>query len=386
MVPVENCTGCSACRDRCPQQAIEMREDREGFLYPTIDESKCNQCGLCAEICPVRTTVPVEGIDEPAVYAAWTTDREVLRRSSSGGVFSEIARVVLNKGGVVIGAAYDENMVVRQVGVETWECLDKLRGSKYVQSDVADSYRIAKKYLDAGRHVLYSGTPCQIAGLHAALGSSHETLLTCSLICHGAPSPKVFRMYLAYLARQYHAKVTGFCFRDKRYGWGHPTVSIKMSNGLTVDNSNFDDPYNMGFLKNIYLRPACHACPYKTGQPVADITIGDFWELFKHQPELVNHGGTSAIIVNTTKGERVLKNAACTLSMTECSFAYLRNDSNLRKCVRSHPSRAAFFADLDRLSFGELARKYMRPRSTAIRVLARFRRCCLSMISRVKRR
>lgn len=386
MVPVKNCTGCSACRDRCPQQAIEMREDREGFLFPAIDESKCNQCGLCIEICPVKTVVPVETIDEPAVYAAWTKDRELLRRSTSGGAFSEIARGVLDKGGVVFGAAYDENMVVQQVAVEAWADLDKLRGSKYVQSDVGDSYRQAKDYLDAGRCVLYSGTPCQIAGLYAAVGNDYDNLLTCGLICHGVPSPKVFRMYLDTLKKRYHSRVTGFAFRDKRIDWKHPTVRIEMENGKIINDSNLDNHYNLGFLKNVFLRTSCYECPAKTGELVADITIGDFWELIKHQPKLINYEGTSAILINTERGLKAIEASRNHMELNECPFEYLLRDSNLRKCVIAKADRSAFFADLDQLSFAELTKKYMKPRRAVIRKIAKLRRFCIKWINQVKRK
>jgi len=386
MVPVKNCTGCSACRDRCPQQAIKMREDREGFLFPTINESKCNQCGLCIEICPVNTVVPVETIYEPTVYAAWTKDRELLRRSTSGGVFSEIARGVLDKGGVVFGAAYDENMVVRQVAVKALDDLDKLRGSKYVQSDVGDSFRQAKDYLDAGRYVLYSGTPCQIAGLYAVVGKNYGNLLTCGLICHGVPSPKVFRMYLDTLEKRYHSKVTGFAFRNKRNGWKYPTVRIEMENGKIINESNLDNHYNLGFLKNIFLRTSCYQCPTKTGEIVADIMLGDFWELIRYQPKLINHKGTSAILIKTRRGCKALEACCNRMELNECPFEYLQHDSNLRKCAIAKADRSAFFADLDQLSFVELTKKYIKPRSTIIREIAKLRRFCIKWINQVKRK
>jgi coenzyme F420-reducing hydrogenase beta subunit len=386
MVPVKNCTGCSACRDRCPQQAIEMREDREGFLFPTIDENKCNQCGLCIEICPVKTTVLVETIDEPTVYAAWTKDRELLRRSTSGGVFSEIARSFLDKGGVVFGAAYDENMVVRHVAVEAWDDLDKLRGSKYVQSDVGDSFRQTKHYLDDGRYVLYSGTPCQIAGLYAVVGKNYNNLLTCGLICHGVPSPKVFRMYLDTMKKRYNSKVNGFAFRNKRNGWKHPTVRIEMENGKIINESNLDNHYNLGFLKNIFLRTSCYQCPIKTGEIVADIIIGDFWELAKYQPKLMNHEGTSAILIKTHRGHKAIEACCNRMELNECPFDYLLHDSNLRKCVIAKADRSAFFADLDQLSFAELTKKYIKPRSAIIREIAKLRRFCIKWINQVKRR
>jgi len=384
MVPVKNCTGCSACRDRCPQQAIEMREDREGFLFPTIDESKCNQCGLCIEICPVKTVVTVEMIDEPTVYAAWTKDRELLQRSTSGGVFSEIARGVLDKGGVVFGAAYDENMVVRQVAVEAWADLDKLRGSKYVQSDVGDSFRLARDYLDAGRYVLYSGTPCQIAGLYAVVGKNYDNLLTCGLICHGVPSPKVFRMYLDTLEKRYHSKVTDFAFRDKRNGWKHPTVRIEMENRKKYMYLPSDVPYCIGFQNDLYIRSSCHACAVKAGIPICDITIGDFWELIMYKPGLINHNGTSVVLAYMKKGREVIEDCNTRLELYECPYKYLHKNRILRESVNPHPDRSAFFADLDQLSFAELTKKFMKPRSVIIREIAKLRRFCIKWINQVK--
>ena len=386
MVPVKNCTGCSACRDLCPQQAIEMRENEEGFLFPTVDESMCCQCGVCLKICPVETVIPVKKIEPLAVYAAWTKDRELLRLSSSGGVFSEIARGVLNQGGVVFGAAYDAAMVVRQVGVEAWDDLEKLRGSKYVQSNVGDSFRQAKDYLDAGRYVLYSGTPCQIAGLYAVVGKSYGNLLTCGLICHGAPSPKVFRMYLDTLKQRYHSKVTGFVFRNKRNGWKYPTVRIELEKGKIINESNLDNHYNLGFLKNIFLRTSCYQCPTKTGEMVADIMIGDFWELIRYQPKLINYKGTSAILIKTHRGRKAIEACCNRMELHECPFDYLQHDSNLRKCAIAKADRSAFFADLDQLSFTELTKQYIKPRSVVICEIAKLRRFCLKWINQVKRK
>ena len=357
-----------------------MREDREGFLFPAIDESKCNQCGLCVEICPVKTVVPVETIDEPAVYAAWTKDRELLRRSSSGCVFSEIARSVLDRGGVVFGAAYDENMVVRQVAVEAWDDLDRLRGSKYVQSDVEDSYRLARDCLDAARYVLYSGTPCQIAGLYAALGKNYANLLTCALICHGVPSPRVFRIYLDTLKEHYNSKVTGFAFRDKRNGWRHPTVRLEMENGKEYVFLPSDVPYCIGFQNDLYNRPSCHACVVKAATPIWDITIGDFWELSAYRPGLINHEGTSVVLLHSKKGREAMEDCDDRLELYECPYEYLHKNRILRESVESHPDRSAFFVDLAHLSFAELTEKYMKPRSAIIREVAKLRRFCIKWI------
>jgi len=386
MVPVKNCTGCSACCCICPQQAIEMEENREGFLLPVVDYAKCTQCGMCLKVCPVNQIVPIEKIEEPLVYAAWTKDKGVLNQSTSGGVFSEIARNVLAKGGRVFGAAYDEDMTVRHIAVDSWDDLARLRGSKYVQSDVGDSFKLAKNYLEQGRYVLYSGTPCQIAGLYAVVGKNYDNLLTCGLICHGVPSPKVFRMYLDSLKKRYHSKVTGFVFRNKRNGWKYPTVRIEMENGKIINESNLDNHYNLGFLKNVFLRTSCYQCPTKTGEMVADIMIGDFWELIRYKPKLINHKGTSAILIKTHRGRKAIEACCNRMDLHECPFEYLQHDSNLRKCVIAKADRSAFFADLDQLSFAELTKKYMKPRSVIIREIAKLRRFCLKWINQVKRK
>lgn len=384
LVPVDNCTGCSACRARCPERAIEMREDAEGFLYPFIDVSRCTLCRTCVEICPAHPFPAGETPQEPAVYAAWTRDRELLLKSSSGGAFSELARTVLERGGVVFGAAYDEHMAVRQTAVETWDDLGRLRGSKYVQSDAADSYDAARDYLDAGRAVLYSGTPCLVAGLYAALGGDHDRLLACSLICHGVPSPKVFRKHLDALAGRHGQKIRDFVFRDKRGGWRHPTIRIELDNRRTVCESNSDNTYSQGFATDLFLRTSCHQCPVKARGPVGDIVLGDFWQLSKHRPELVNPKGTSAIIAVTGKGLAAVEACRGRLELTECPFEYLAHDSMLSRCPKPRRDRPDFFADLDRLSFKELTKKYLKPRGLIVRSAAKVKRFLLALRNRMK--
>jgi coenzyme F420-reducing hydrogenase beta subunit len=361
-----------------------MKANAEGFLYPFIDEGKCTLCGTCVEICPAHP-LPVDGTaKDPAVFAAWTRDRELLQNSTSGGAFSELARTVLEKGGVVFGAAYDEHLAVRQTAVETWDELGKLRGSKYVQSAAADSFDAVLKCLTAGRAVLYSGTPCLIAGLYAAIGRDHENLLTCCVICHGVPSPKVFRKYLDAMAVRHRREVRHFAFRDKRSGWKYPTIRIELDRGRTLYESNITNEYNRGFLNNVFLRSVCYQCPHKTGGLVGDIIIGDFWELIKFQPKLLNPRGTSAMIGVTGKGLAAIKACLPRMEMVECPFEYLEHDSNLRKCAVAKGDRAGFFADLDRLSFWELTAKYLRPRGFAERNAARIKRFLLAVKNRVR--
>lgn len=384
ILPVKNCTGCSACYFRCPQDAISMVEDKEGFLYPQVDPQVCNSCGLCIQICPAQNVSDGQPTDLPSLYAGWTNDKNLLQQSTSGGVFSELARLVIGKGGVVFGAAYDNTMTVRHMVVETWDDLKSLQGSKYVQSTIGDTFSQAEKYLKTGRRVLYSGTSCQIAGLYAAIGKDYKHLLTCDLICHGVPSPKIFRNAVDALENQQGSKVVDFLFRDKSFGWLHPTVRITFADGTVLKENNFDNHFNLGFLKNIYLRPSCYQCPVKTDNPVADITLGDFWELKKYQPTLINRAGTSAVIVNTAHGHRIIQRCSERLALTECPFEFIHKDSNLQKSVRPSPEREAFFADMDCLSFEELTRKYIKPRNALLRRLALIRRICRRWIEEWK--
>ena len=384
MVPVENCTGCAACSICCPKDAIDMIEDREGFLYPHIDQKECDTCGLCIKVCPVQTASPIKSKSVPTLYAGWINDKELLRQSTSGGVFSEIARNIIEKDGVVFGAAYDNTMKVRHMAVETFENLQALRGSKYVQSDVADTYAQAEKYLKSGRRVLFSGTPCQIAGLHAAIRKDHENLMTCELICKGVSSPKVFRMAIDSIEKRYNSKIVDFLFREKSCGWLYPTVRIAFADGNYLDENHTDNYFNLGFIKNIYLRPACSQCPIKPGGSMADITLGDFWQLLNYQPSLINREGTSAVLVNTERGRHFVQLSLEHLTLTECPFSYIEKESNLLKSVEPSPERAAFFADIDRLSFEELTRKYIKPRNIIVRKLARIRRIARRKIERWK--
>jgi len=363
-----------------------MREDAEGFLQPGIDPDKCIECELCMVICPVLAVKPVESLEIGTVYAGWTTDRELLASSTSGGVFSELARNVLDQGGVVFGAAYDEHMVVRHVAIESWEDLDRLRGSKYVQSAIGETFSQARECIEAGRRVLFSGTPCQIAGLRAAFEGEHdhELLLTCDVVCHGVPSPKVFRMYIESLEKKYGSRISQFYFRDKRQSWRQPTIVFETENGRTKALAPADVSYCLSFYKDIDLRPACHSCAAKEGAHNADITMGDFWGLYEFKPELINPEGTSVVVVNSEKGKAALDACGDRLSLTEAGREHLEENNTLRRCVEPHARREDFFQDIDKLSYDELAKKYMPPRKAAKRILANVRRRFLKIMQNRK--
>jgi NAD-dependent dihydropyrimidine dehydrogenase PreA subunit len=318
----KNCCGCEACVQRCPKSCITMREDNEGFLYPEVDKNICIDCGLCEKVCPVINQA--EERKPLAVYAAKHKDEQIRMASSSGGAFTAIAESVIDEGGVVFGAKFNQDCDVVHSYTETKEGLGAFRGSKYVQSRIGESYKEAEGFLKAGRKVLFSGTPCQIAGLKRFLRKEYDNLLTVDFICHGVPSPGVWREYLkeetarqcgeknSVLQRPIHernALIEGISFRDKRLGWKKFSFALALSttNGSGAKNTVLlSEPLNKniflrGFLADLYLRPSCHACPSKSFKSRSDITIGDFWGVQNVMPEIDDDKGVSVVMVNSEK-------------------------------------------------------------------------------------
>ena len=322
-----DCCGCSACVQKCPKLCISMREDGEGFLYPHVDETKCIGCGLCEAVCPLLN------VGEPAeadkVFAAKNIDNGERMASSSGGVFVALAKDVIRRGGIVFGAVFDEQWEVRHTYAETLDGVRRMMGSKYVQSRIGSSFRDAERFLKAGREVMFVGTPCQIAGLRSYLRKEYDGLLAVELLCHGAPSPGVWRKYLGEAlspsARRAAAGkntvlslslksvpvITGIDFRDKKpYGWEKYSFVVRGESALKADKNSvllsdtfFDNPYMRGFLKNIYLRPSCYRCKCKQGRSKSDLTLGDFWGVGTVMPDFTDNKGVSLVLVNTEKGD-----------------------------------------------------------------------------------
>lgn len=302
----KDCCGCGACAQRCPKRCISMQEDGEGFLYPRIDLSLCIDCGLCEKVCPVlHQDAPREPL---AVYAAKNPDETVRLSSSSGGIFTLLAEQTLSCGGVVFGARFNERWEVVHGYTETVDGLAAFRGSKYVQSRMGDSYRECEQFLKQGREVLFSGTPCQIAGLHRYLRKGYDRLLTVDIICHGVPSPGVFRRYLAEMKEMIVRKnrideviIKDISFRNKRLGWKKYsfslTYSIPQKDGvekmMVHSESKYKNVFLKGFVRDLYLRPSCHACPAKAFKSGSDMTIGDFWAINTYLPGKNDHRGHS---------------------------------------------------------------------------------------------
>lgn len=299
-VKSQNCCGCGACTNKCPVSAISMRENEEGFLAPAIDENLCTDCGLCAKACPALN-VRYENTTEPECYAAAAED-EIRMKSSSGGIFSLLAEHILDKGGYICGAAFDKDWSVRHIVIDNKQDLAKLRGSKYVQSDTENCYRETKKLLDAGKEVLFSGCPCQIAGLYSFLGKKYEKLFTVDILCHGTPSPGIWKKYLRETFP--HQKITGINFRNKeKIGWSCSHCTFSLGDG----NEVVSDDYTKMFHNAALMRPSCENCKHSKLPRPADITLGDWWGIDKYQSDINDNQGLSFVLLNNDKGKKTLQ-------------------------------------------------------------------------------
>lgn len=339
-----DCCGCGACMNICPKQAIFMQEDEYGFLYPKINESLCIECKICQKVCFYQNKEPQ---NEPIkVYAAVNKDEKQLLKSASGGAFSAIATQFLKENGVVFGATLtfeNEEANPHHVYIEVVEDLPKLQGSKYVQSSLNDCYKEAKEFLEKGRKVLFSGTPCQIASLYGYLGKDYENLLTIDVICHGVPSARFFNDFLKNEKdKNFASKVIDYSFRDKTKGWGMNTRIDFIENVSNKIISKYSPArlksYNTFFLDSDIYRENCYSCKYARKLRVSDLTIGDYWGIEGEHPELKNSNvfnekkGISCILVNSEKGLNYCKNLYLILSTFDKvskKNAQLKKPSNL---------------------------------------------------------
>ena len=296
------CTGCTACASICPRDAIAMARDREGFDRPVIDPESCVRCGRCTAVCPILTPRPRGSM--PAVFAAWNPNDGIRRDSTSGGIFTLLAEHVLEQGGVVYGAALDGGMHLRHIACFRREELWRLRGSKYVQSDLRGVFREIRKWLEQ-RPVLFSGTPCQVDGLYRYLGTRPENLITCDLVCHGVPSPGVWEDTVRDLEERRHQPLRTVRFRNKVAGWKQSHLTAVYADG-TVDSAPLSQTeYGRAFGRALFLRPSCHRCPYASMTRVGDLTLGDFWGLQPEELPEQQERGVSLLLVNTAHGSRV---------------------------------------------------------------------------------
>ena len=296
------CIGCTSCMTACPVQCIVMRRDRQGFDYPVANPDICISCGKCESVCPVIN--PHEEKTPLAAFAVRVP--EYVSGSSSGGVFPYLAGKVIEDGGCVFGAAMQSDMTVGHTDVSDLQGLESLRGSKYVQSDMYSAYQEVKDVLEDGRKVLFSGTPCQVAGLHSFLGKRYEGLMTVDVACHGVPSPGLWEKYIEALKDKYGGRVTGVCFRDKSKSWRHYEFRVDTV-GKSISVPYTDDPYMALFIQDMTLRPSCYSCPAGAGKSASDVTLADLWNIAGTGLPLNDDKGVSLVLANTEDGLRALE-------------------------------------------------------------------------------
>lgn len=322
----KDCCACGACLNICPRQAIQMQEDENGFLYPIIDNDKCIKCGLCIKTCALQnsklTNVPLK------TYAAQSNNTD-LKKSASGGIFASLSVNVLNAGGVIYGAALENingKLICRHIAVNSLNDLEKLQGSKYIQSNIGNIYKDVKKNLIENKTVLFSGTPCQVDGLKAYLDKKYENLYCIDIICHGVPSNKMFQDYIETLEKKYNDKIVDFKFRDKTKGWGLTAKGYTAKGYTTIIPANVSSFYYY-FLKSYIYRDSCYSCKYACKNRCGDITIGDYWGIENAHPEVLQNNseldyksGTSCLIINTEQGNKLIEKNRDNLRLIESDF------------------------------------------------------------------
>ena len=351
------CCGCSACQDTCPKNAITMVEDKEGFLYPVINKKRCVDCGMCYNVCPNINVKAKESLLK--AYAAYNKNEKIRLKSSSGGIFTLITEDILKKNGVVYGAAFNENFEVKHIRITNIIELEKLRGSKYVQSKCNGIYSECKRDLDSGMNVLFSGTPCQIEALKCYLKKPYDNLFCVDIICHGVPSRLVWRKYLQYRVNFAKSKIEQIAFRLKNEGWKQFAVQFVFANGTAYCQNLHKDIFMRGFLKNLYLRPSCYACKFKTKERVSDITLADFWGINNIYHDVDDDKGMSLVIVHSREGLNLFEKLKTSMFYREANLnEALIYNSSMIKSVMPNKNRVKFFEEIQNDNFNEIVIKY----------------------------
>lgn len=353
------CCGCTACKSICPKQAIIMKQDEEGFLYPIIDKTKCVNCGLCDKVCPIKNAK--EEKKEQHAYIFQNTNDEIRRESTSGGAFTAIAEYIIKNNGIVYGAIFDENYKVIHTGIDKIEELYKFRNSKYVQSEIGNCYSEVKQNLNNDRIVCFSGTSCQIEGLKKYLGKDYEKLLLVDVVCRAVPSPLIWKKYLNLRQKEYK-NISKIMFRDKYYGYKYSNLSIynkdndkKQEYHKGVDS----DPYLRAFFSNICDRPSCYDCKFKKLHRESDITIWDCFDVEKYNKEFDDDKGTNRILTHTKKGDKIIKELTKTNKVEEIDVEKAtKGFLAIFQPVKRNERREQFFKDVNTLSEEELFNKY----------------------------
>ncbi len=361
IVKKEDCAGCYSCKNICPKGCIEMESDREGFSYPKVDRDKCIDCNLCEKVCPVLNNMNNEMIESSA-YACKNNNEKTRKTSSSGGVFTLLCENIISKNGIVFGAAFDRDFDVKHMYAETLESCEKFKESKYVQSEIGNTYKIAKSFLDNGRNVLFSGTQCQIKGLNLFLNKHYNNLITVEIICHGVPSPKVFKLYKQSLSKKYNSNIKNIRFRDKRLGWNKFSYTTEFENNEVYSKPLNEDIYMKGFLSDLYLRPSCYACKAKNFSSNSDVSLADYWGVEKKHSKFNDDKGTSLVLVATKKGQDIFEEISINMEVSKTDMEYaIENNPAIIKSVKYNKNRDKFFKRIGKKDLEESIIKCITP-------------------------
>lgn len=355
-----DCCGCSACMNICPKNAIKMVEDDKGFKYPYINKEKCINCNLCEKCCPSLNSKKIE--HNPVAYAVMNNNDEIRLKSSSGGIFYLLAKHIITKNGIVFGVVYNKDFsAVNHIAIENVQDITKMMTSKYLQSNINNTYRECKKFLNEGRIVLFTGTPCQIEGLLSYLNKKYDNLITQDIICHGVPSPKIWRMYLNMLNKKAGQEVpVQTNFRQKNSGWNSYELSVKYTDS-SYEKSHHDDIYMKAFLKDYILRDSCYQCKFKKYNRLSDITLADFWGIDNVAPDMNDNKGTSLVIISSNKGKELFEEIKEEVQYREVPFdESIQYNKSYYKSVSMPKNREKFFSNINENNFDDVVKKYIK--------------------------
>lgn len=296
-----DCMGCTACQAICPTKCISMQSDSNGFKYPKVEQKLCINCSQCLKVCPMDQKLTTNVIE---TYACANKDDEIRKQSSSGGLFNVLAKYIIeDKNGVVFGASFDSDLNLKHIKIDNVDEIQMLMGSKYLNSDLGETFREIKALLNSGQFVLFTGLPCQAAGLKTYLRREYDNLLIMDVVCHGVPSSGVFKKHTKELKRK-HGNIATYEFRAKPNGWYGYETKIVFENGYQLSRNHWKDPYMVLFLKNMILMDACYSCKFKGSSKASDIYVGDYWRGEKLHEKFNDDKGTSVVMLNTTKGSK----------------------------------------------------------------------------------
>lgn len=360
IIDKSKCCGCTACFCKCPKKAIIMKRDKEGFLYPNINLNKCIDCGLCEKVCPILNK-PLCKEENTKGYIVRNRKVDIVKDSTSGGAFTAICTLFIDKGGIIYGAGYNDNMQVICKKTNSSKGLEEMRGSKFVQSKLGNTFLEIKKELSENKMVVFSGTPCQVNGLITFLGKKPKNLFCIDFVCRGVPSPGLWDNYISYMQKKYNSNIVDVKFKNKTYGYHASTMRVKFKNGKIWCGSGRIDPMMKAFVNELASRPSCEKCQFKTINRVSDITMFDCYNFSKIINEKDDDKGYTSLLIHTAFGEKVLIDIAENLQIFEADVEKLVKYNGIMVChsAKANPKRNEFYRLTTQMSINDAMNKIL---------------------------